>query len=70
MAKPMTFNSLTEAVSVANFIESLIVTEYQWINNRVSWLFISQSFCVTAFTILSTSTVTRFVGRRTTEILD
>ncbi len=69
MAKPTTFNSLAEAIAAANYVEQLLAAEYQWINNRVSWLFISQSFCITAYTILSTSIGVRFVGGDTIAIL-
>ena len=49
------FSGLSEAVSVAALIEQLLSSEHQWITNRLSWLFVSQSFCITAYTILSTS---------------
>ena len=61
MAKPKTFNSGSDAMGAANYIQQLLNAEYQWINNRVSWLFISQSFCITAYAILATSTGVRFV---------
>ena len=70
MAKPTTFNSLAEAIAAANYVEQLLGAEYQWINNRLSWLLISQSFCITAYTILSTSTGVRFVGGNTIAILE
>ena len=69
MNTPITFNNLAEAIGAANYIEQLLGAEYQWINNRLSWLFISQSFCITAYTILTTSTGVRFVGDDTIAIL-
>ena len=69
MNKPTTFNSLGEAISAASYVEQLFGAELQWIHNRLSWLFISQSFCLTAYAILSTSTGTRFAGRHTLPIL-
>jgi hypothetical protein len=62
MSKPTAFNSLAEAIGAASYVEQLLNAESQWINNRLSWLFISQSFCITAYTILSTSTADRFAG--------
>jgi hypothetical protein len=69
MAKPMSFNSLAEAIGTANYVQQLLSAEYQWINNRLSWLFISQSFCITAYAILSTSTGERF-GHKIIAILN
>ncbi len=70
MTKPTTFNSLSEATAVANYVGQLLGAEYTWISNRVSWLFISQSFCITAYVILETSTGSRFVGHKSIRILD
>jgi hypothetical protein len=39
----------------ATFVEQLLATELSWIFNRLTWLFVSQSFCITAYTILLTS---------------
>ena len=69
MSKPITFNSLAEAIGAAIYLEQLLGTEHQWINNRLFWLFISQSFCITAYAILATSTGVRFVGGNTIAIL-
>ena len=69
MTKPITFNSLAEAIDAANYVQHLLNAEYQWINNRLSWLFISQSFCIMAYTILATSTAIRFPGPYTISIL-
>jgi hypothetical protein len=30
MAEPITFNSLAEAIDTANYIQQLLVAEYQW----------------------------------------
>jgi hypothetical protein len=65
MSKPAAFNNLAEAIAAANYVQQLLTTEYQWINNRVSWLFISQSFCIMAYTSLITST-----GQRYSESMD
>ncbi len=62
MTKPVTFNNVAEAISAANYVQQLLNAEYQWISNRVSWLFISQSFCISAYVILQTSTAQRFAG--------
>jgi hypothetical protein len=64
MSKPTAFNSLAEALAAAQYVEQLLGAESQWINNRLSWLFISQSFCITAYTILATPTAERFAGNR------
>jgi hypothetical protein len=69
MAKPTTYNSLSEAIAAAHYVEQLLGAEHQWINNRLSWLFISQSFCISAYVILSTSTGVRFEGGNTITIL-
>jgi hypothetical protein len=41
------------------YVEQLLATEIQWMTNRLTWLFVSQSFCITAYTILVTSSLTR-----------
>jgi hypothetical protein len=43
---------LQDALALAAYIEQLLMTEQQWILNRLSWLFTSQSFLVTAFVVL------------------
>ena len=43
---------LKDALSLAEYIEQLLMTEQQWILNRLSWLFTSQSFLITAFVVL------------------
>ncbi|MGO8749463.1 MAG: hypothetical protein ACLQNE_26185 [Thermoguttaceae bacterium] len=69
MSKPTSFNSLAEAIGAANYVQQLLGAEYQWIHNRLSWLLISQSFCISAYAILSTSTGVRFVGDNTIAIM-
>lgn len=49
------FGQLMDAIVAAGYVEQLLASEHQWIANRLSWLFISQSFCITAYAILSTS---------------
>jgi hypothetical protein len=56
MEKPATFNSLFDAIQTASHLDTLRHAEYQWIQSRISWLFISQSFCMTAYTVLSIAT--------------
>ena len=70
MGKPTTFNSLAEAIGAANYVQQLLAAEYQWISNRLSWLFISQSFCISAYMILQTSTGVRFAGTYDISILE
>jgi hypothetical protein len=70
MDKPKSFNSLAEGINIANYVEGMLHVEYQWINNRVSWLFISQSFCITAYAIVVTSTAERFPGGHSISILN
>ena len=43
---------LKDALALAAHIEQLLMTEQQWILNRLSWLFTSQSFLITAFVVL------------------
>ena len=62
MTKPVTFNNVAEAIAAANYIQQLLTAEFQWIGNRLSWLFVSQSFCIMAYTNLITSTGQRFAG--------
>ena len=54
-----------DAFAAAQYVEQVLATELQWINNRMTWLFVSQSFCITAYTILATShdTQTEFAGK-------
>ena len=46
---------LRDALALAAHIEQLLMTEQQWILNRLSWLFTSQSFLITAFVVLLSS---------------
>ena len=46
---------LKDALALAGYIEQLLMTEQQWILNRLSWLFTSQSFLITAFVVLLSS---------------
>lgn len=64
MAKPATFNSLFDAIQTASYLDTLRHAEYQWIQSRLSWLFISQSFCITAYTVLSIATTERLLQSR------
>lgn len=48
---------LKDALSLAAYIEQLLMTEQQWIMNRFSWLFTSQSFLLTAFVVLLNSSI-------------
>ena len=43
---------LKDALALAAYIEQLLMAEQQWILNRLSWLFTSQSFLITAFVVL------------------
>lgn len=69
MSKPTTYTSLSEALQVAAHVEQLLAAEHQWITNRLSWLFVSQSFCITAYAILVTSSGNRFPGDHSVEVL-
>ena len=46
---------LNDVLALAAYIEQLLMTEQQWILNRLSWLFTSQSFLLTAFVVLLSS---------------
>jgi len=46
---------LNGALALAAYIEQLLMAEQQWILNRLSWLFTSQSFLITAFVVLLSS---------------
>jgi hypothetical protein len=58
-AKPLTdgkdFSSLAEALSAAAYVEQILAAENNLIVNRLSWLFVSQSFCISAYVVLETS---------------
>lgn len=69
MIKPTSFSTLAEAISAATYIQQLLTAEYQWISNRLSWLFISQSFCISAYTTLASTSVQRFEGHATIYVL-
>jgi hypothetical protein len=47
--------NVTEALGIAAHIEQILSSEQQRITSRISWLFVSQSFSVTAFAIIITS---------------
>ena len=46
---------LRDTLAIAAYIEQLLMAEQQWILNRLSWLFTSQSFLITAFVVLLSS---------------
>jgi len=50
---------LPQAVAVAGYVEQMLTSEHSWITNRLSWLFISQSFCITAYVVLATTSTVR-----------
>ena len=53
--EPIDSIELKDALALAAYIEQLFMTEQQWILNRLSWLFTSQSFLLTAFVVLLSS---------------
>jgi hypothetical protein len=53
--------NVTEALGIAAYVEQILSSEQQWITSRMSWLFVSQSFSVTAFAILITSNTQNLV---------
>jgi len=53
-----TGGALADALRTASYVEELHRVEQRWIMNRLSWLFVSQSFLVLAFVTLVTSTTT------------
>jgi len=48
---------LKDALALAAYIEQMLMAEQQWILNRLSWLFTSQSFLITAFVVLLSSDI-------------
>ena len=46
---------LKDTLALAAYIEQMLMAEQQWILNRLSWLFTSQSFLITAFVVLLSS---------------
>lgn len=56
-AGQMGFDNLSEALATAGYVEQLLSAEQQWIANRLSWLFVSQSFCITAYAIVTASSL-------------
>jgi len=56
------FSSLVEAISAAAYVEQILAAENMLIVNRLSWLFVSQSFCISAFVVLETAGATQLAG--------
>ena len=48
------FAKVRDALEVASYVEQLHLSEQQWLMNRLSWLFTSQSFCILAYVTLIT----------------
>ena len=44
----MNFADTKEAVAVAAYIEQLMMSEQQWVMNRLAWFLTSQSFLIAA----------------------
>jgi hypothetical protein len=55
----LTFASPMEAIYTAQYIEQLFVAEQQWSMNRLAWLLVSQSFCITAYAVLVSTNLAR-----------
>ena len=55
LTHPAEFSSLAEAITAAMYVEQILAAENMLIVNRLSWLFLSQSFCISAFVVLETS---------------
>lgn len=47
--------STENLIAAAQYIEQLLNSELQWISNRISWLFVSQAFCLAAHAVLVTA---------------
>jgi hypothetical protein len=69
MGKPEKFSSLSDAIQSATYLDTLRQAEYQWIQTRLAWLFISQSFCISAFIVLSIALIQGSLESRTISIL-
>ena len=54
--QPLRLGSLSEAISLAAYVEQMLTTEMQWIMNRLQWLFTSQSFLIAAYAALLVGT--------------
>jgi hypothetical protein len=39
----------------AQYVEQLLNSELQWLSNRISWLFVSQAFCLAAHAVVVTA---------------
>jgi len=68
-AKTFRFGNCSEAIAAAAYVEQILAAEYQWITNRLSWLFVSQSFCITAYTIMVTTSTARDGSNRLIDTL-
>lgn len=58
MARPEDVSAnedLGNLFAAAQYVEQLLASELQWLSNRVSWLFISQAFCLAAHAVLVTA---------------
>jgi hypothetical protein len=53
------FNTPMETVEAAKYVEQLFVAEQSWMTNRLSWLFVSQSFCIAGHALLVSTNVVR-----------
>lgn len=47
--------STEDLIATAQYIEQVLNSELQWISNRISWLFVSQAFCLAAHAVLVTA---------------
>jgi hypothetical protein len=64
MDKPAAFNSLHDAFRAASYLDTLRHAEHQWVQSRLSWLFISQSFCITSYVVVSIAATERDLNPR------
>jgi hypothetical protein len=46
---------LSETIAAAQYVEQLLNSELQWLSNRISWLFVSQAFCLAAHAVVVTA---------------
>ncbi|WP_426992957.1 hypothetical protein [Methylomonas sp. CM2] len=46
---------IADLCAVAQYVEQIIAAEHQWISNRLSWFYMSQTFCLATHAVLVTA---------------
>lgn len=48
-------DEISDLCAIAQYVEQIMAAEHQWISNRLSWFYMSQTFCLATHAVLVTA---------------